>query len=175
MNADIRIENNKLVYGLEECFCAPDGTMAGSKPCRACKGTRRTKGGLGKGECRHCLNGTEVDHEARVPCRYGCNGSHFVQANRCSYMPDAIFASLNFVVYRSERPQTLREKLLGMGVYSCTDYGDHKRMTDDELIAKVKQTTSVQATKIVDEHDNVAHHIGIFCNNYGYTVGPVFE
>jgi hypothetical protein len=175
MNADIRIENGKLVYGLEECFCRPDGTMSGSKPCRKCKGTRRTKGGKGKGQCTACLSGTEVDHEQRVPCLYGCNGTHFKQSTSCSYLPDSIFPSLNFVVYRSERPQTLREKLLGMGVYSCTDYGDHKRMTDDELIAKVKTHTSVQATKISDKDGNVAHHIGIFCNNHGYTVGPVFE
>ena len=77
---------------------------------------------------------------------------------------------------RSERPQTINERLLGSGmVYSCTDYGDHKQMTDDELIAKVKQTTSVQATKISDKDDNVAEHIGIFTNQYGYSVIPVFN
>ena len=176
MNADIRIENNKLVYGLEECFCAPDGTEPGRKPCHKCNGTARTKGGKGKGACRHCLNGTEVDTTQRVPCAWGCKGTHYIPATRCSYMPDAIFQSLTFKVYRSERPQTINERLLGSGmVYSCTDYGDHKQMTDDELIAKVKQTTSVQATKISDKDDNVAEHIGIFTNQYGYSVIPVFN
>lgn len=175
MNADIRIENGKLIYGLEECFCDTNGTIPGSKPCSKCNGTGRTKGGLGKGDCRQCHGfKTQIDHEHRVPCTWGCNGTHYKQANSCSYLPDSIFPSLAFKVYRSDRPQTIAESLLGVGVFSCTDYGRHAQQTDTALIDSVKAHGSVQATKISKEDGTICDHVGIFCNRNGYTVEAVY-
>ena len=89
-------------------------------------------------------------------------------------MPDEMFKALSFKVYRSGRVQTTVESLLGVGVYSCTDYGRHKHQTDEELIAKVREHSYVQACKVVDKNLKVCDHVGIFTNDNGYSVIPVY-
>lgn len=89
--------------------------------------------------------------------------------------PDSMFQALEFRVYPSNRHQTFAENLLGVGVYSCSDYGRYRNQTVDELIADVRKHTYVQACKFVHRDDmTVCDHIGIFCNDSGYTVQAVW-
>jgi hypothetical protein len=91
--------------------------------------------------------------------------------------PKEMWQGLTFKVYRSDRPQTIGEYLLGHDcAYSCTDYGGHKRLTDDELIHDVQfREYSDQASKFADRKTGkVCDHMGIFCNDNGYSVKAVF-
>lgn len=73
------------------------------------------------------------DFENRVDC-FSCTGTGQVPENICDTVPGEWWKALEFKVYRSDRGQTYNEYLLGMGcVYSSTDYGDHKRLTDASL------------------------------------------
>jgi len=71
----------------------------------------------------------------------------------------------------------MNESLLGFGcVYSITDYGEHKKFTDNELIDKVRDSESfIQACKIAKDDGTLCDHVGIFCNNNGYSVRPVYN
>jgi hypothetical protein len=176
MNADIRVENGRLVFGLEDCVsCMGTKTIVGRKACTLCRGTGRTKGGQGKGDCRKC-NGfkTEIDRDTHLPCP-SCNATGKVQSNSCSYVPDKLYQGMEFRVFRSDRPQSINEALCGMGyVYSLTDYGRHESETDATIIAEVRAHGGVQATKIALDDGTLAAYIGIFCNRNGYSVKAVW-
>lgn len=80
-----------------------------------------------------------------------------------------------FCVYRSQRAQTLNERLYGFGCcWTTTDYGMYQKLTDAELIEKVRTNVSrPQACHVVDETDRLPNHIGIICNREGYVVKAV--
>lgn len=178
MNPDIKVIDGKLVYGLEDCvMCDENGKVFGRMTCPKCKGTHRTKGGFGKGECRNCLDGkiNDFDPAHKIFCSV-CNGSHKVQANSCSYVPDEVVEAIPMRVFRSDRAQTLAEYLFGVGLFSCTDYGRHAQMSDEDLVADVRRSaTCVQGTKIAKDDGTLCDYIGIFCNHSGYTVQGVWE
>jgi hypothetical protein len=177
MSADIRVVDGRLVYGLEDCRCT-DGKVFGKMACPACKGTGRTKGGLGKGACRKCLFGTVVDLDPahRVTCEQ-CNGARKIQSNSCSYVPIELYYSLPFRVYRSARPQSWNEAWLGHGtVFSVTDYGRHKSLSDEQLIAEARgKDHSIQACKIANSDGKLCGYVGIYCNDEGYSLIAVYE
>lgn len=173
----MRIDNGLLTLGTKDCFCG-DGTVAKRLPCPACKGTGNGPRG-GKGGCRKCYgSGTHYDQSVRETCRV-CNGA-FKDAepeNLCDRLSDEDFRAIPVRVYRSDRTQSWNEAHLGHGcVYSVTDYGAHKQMTDDELVADVRSQSYVQATKVVDRDTmRVCDHIGVFTSDNGFSVRAVFE
>ena len=170
--------------------------------CWDCKGTKKVekfiscplnnkpvKGkGYPKGKCPHCGTKSKDRHGTIgthiIKCST-CNGNGTIKENICSQSKkgDQIYRDLPFIVYgESTRKQTYNEYLLGFNcVYSTTDYGDHKSLTDKELIDKVKEHDWVQFIKISkervkgDKEYYICDHIGIFTNQSGYSVRPVYK
>lgn len=178
----IRVEN-KIVFGRKNCSCSynPDhaGKACGRIKCEKCKGTGRTKGGTGKGQCRSCYGGVvtswEPEHLRVCP---SCKGQweNAEVENDCDSMPQSIWEGLEFRVIRHNREMSGNEQLLAIGcVFSCNDYGRSKGKTDAEMIAEVKQHSHVQACKVCDKDGNLCQYVGIFMTNGGYSVRAVFD
>lgn len=105
-----------------------------------------------------------------------CAGKGIRRENLYDHDTTGVWKTLPFRVYRSERPQTPLEALLGGGLGSITDYGRYKSLTDEQLITSVKNTfRSVQYCRYITPAGNVANGIGILCNDSGYTVIPLFD
>lgn len=83
-----------------------------------------------------------------------------------------VWKTLPIKVIRSMREQTWAEAYLGMGFCSVTDYGAHQKMTDEELIKKVREEKGGynQFCKYVDKELNVAPELLILCNDMGYSI-----
>jgi hypothetical protein len=173
----MRIKNGKAIYEEVQCW--------------HCNGTGKIKQGIScplywqpvahhpGHKCPHCGAKNKDSHgligEEIIEC-YICNGKGVRVEDRHDYMPNGFFQSLDFKVYRSNRPQTMNEYLLGFDcVFSCTDYGQYKSMTDEELIVHVKESTTHQYCSVVDKDNTICDHIGIFCNDNGYSVRAVFK
>tara|TARA_R100000306_G_C4359353_1_gene134477 strand:+ start:1105 stop:1305 length:201 start_codon:yes stop_codon:yes gene_type:complete len=61
-------------------------------------------------------------------------------------------------------------------ITSVTDYGEHTRLSDAELIAKVKDGNYyTQACKVVDKDNRFCDYLMIATNNSGYTVKAIWE
>ena len=179
----MKIENGVLVMEMRDCSrCYGSGTNPTRKPCARCNGTGRTKGGIGKGNCKAsgCYGGMVIDHDHTVVCEK-CDGN----AVKCQlespfeYLQwSEIVNNIPFVVSRNDQAdQSFMQAYIGVGLYSTTDYGDHIRMSDAELIAKVvDHGSSTQGVKIVRSKDDlrVCHKIVISTNYNGYDVIPYF-
>lgn len=189
METDIRIVDGCLVFGLEACTCAMGdnpqhaGKMPGYKPCPKCRGTNRTKGGTGKGQCRHCFQGRIVDFNTWETCGR-CNGTGTNQADRYSYVPKVVMTEIlrdmPIRIHRSGRRQTFNEAYLGIGlVYGCTDYGRYKQLSDEELADHVRKgmsEQSTQGTNICRKEDNrICTAIDVLCHDQGYSVQAAWE
>ena len=152
------------------CFCA-DGTQAGRVKCTTCNGTGRGKRG-GAGGCKDCHGfRTRFDQSVRETCTM-CDGTGLRKhATICDNADDNVIDTIPFVVVHRDRALSLTEQYLGMGLFSCTDYGAHKSLTDEQLIDKVRsQCTHVQATKIADDDGTIVAAIAIITADHGYTV-----
>lgn len=180
-------EGNEIVFGRKNCMCSwgenndTKGKECGYLPCPKCKGTGRTKGGTGKGDCRAsgCYRGKvhSWKPEHLQTCRK-CNGAweNSEQEDYTDYMPKDIWEGLEFRVIRHNRQLSGNEQLLGMGcVFSCSDYGRSKGKTDEEMIAEVKASSSHQACKVCKEDGELCQYVGIFMANGGYSVRAVFD
>ena len=174
-------ENGKLVFGPRECTnCWGNGVENRQAPCPTCKGTGRGPRG-GKNACRKCvMQGCGYIYIHDVPCTNcvakGVPTASASQSDRYDYVSLEIWRSLTFKVYRSNRPQTGNEAILGHGcISSVTDYGRHKKLSDTELIEVVKNDKGVvQAATICDENNVLVDHVGIFCHNQGYSLRAVY-
>jgi ribosomal protein L32 len=164
----------------------------GERPCSSCQGQREVRdirpcpkygkvvSRLPGRVCPDCgttrKNGHQyLDTGNMKPCRCGTG---FQTEDRYSRLPDGIFQGLAFQVTRNEsRPQTFNEAYLGMGsIESVTDYGEHTRLSDAELIAKVKDGNYyTQACKVVDKDNRFCDYLMIATNNSGYTVKAIWE
>jgi len=90
---------------------------------------------------------------------------------------------LDFKVNRADRGITWNESFLGVGcVWSSCDYGRAAAMSDEGVIAKIKEYDSaVQAISFCCPVEGssrvglVADYIGIFISREGYSVRPVFN
>lgn len=165
-----------------ECLCVggPCGTgkEAGRKPCPKCAGTGTGPRG-GPGGCKECYgSGDRPDFENGITCR-SCEGTGIVDSNICdSIAKDRLPELADMIewrVARGDRPQTWSEAHLGMGcLYSVTDYGDHQKLSDEELLAMVREKFNddyVQAIKIVDrETFKICDYLVIDCNRNGYSL-----
>jgi hypothetical protein len=182
MNAEMHIENGKMVYGKRDCStCMGSGTRPTKITCRTCKGTGNGKRG-GLRQCKTCYGNThEYDHVNRVDCpdckAKGLDPLRAQDTTAYDTLPQDIWESLEFrVVRQDQRKQSWAEQYLALGcVYSVTDYGRHSTMTDSELIAEVKKPFGHQACKVVDKDNNVAKFIAIITSDNGYTPVAVFE
>lgn len=169
----MRIENGKLVMEKFPCIHCHDGVATTYRRCRYYD--KAVKGKFPHDTCPDCGSKSRHGHKMVIPtgtktCEI-CGGTGMREETRFDSIPHEVWQSLNFKVYRSNRRETLYEELIGLGCYSCTDYGRHNSMTDDELIKKVKDNNSyIQALKISDENFVVAHEISIRCSDNGYSV-----
>lgn len=186
----MKIENNTLVLGTHECRrCDENNEVRETEylPCRTCKGTGRGPRG-GRDGCKECrgLRRRSYDTGRMIPCE-NCSGTGQEPDDFYDRVPDEIWQSLDFRVHRNpRRAQTFVEAHIGVGCWSVTDYGQHKNMSDEALIQKVRDdhTGGVQACKIIkhtgssykpeDPPDpTLPDHIGIFTNDNGYFVAAV--
>lgn len=101
-----------------------------------------------------------------------CKGKGLVMEDRYASDGGGVWKTLPIKVIRSMREQTWAEAYLGMGFCSVTDYGAHQKMTDEELIKKVREEKGGynQFCKYVDKELNVAPELLILCNDMGYSI-----
>lgn len=172
------VENGKLVLGRKDCWHCEQGTVSTKEACKKCQGSGRGPRG-GRRTCKPCYGqGHVYNSEVRSVCPY-CHGQYqnASQEDYTDALPNAIWDSLPFRVYRHNRSLTVNESLLGLGcVFSCQDYGRTFKDDDNEkLIAEVCAHKHHQACKVVQDDGTLADHIGIFVSTGGYSVRPVFE
>lgn len=180
MTVDYKISDGKILLGARDCRqCQKGLTWSGAYvTCSVCKGS----GLRGRGKCSNCTNrcfpnskGKVPDYSSQSPCKT-CHGNYkqFEPADLYDYinLPENILIS----VIRSDRTLTAQESILGVGLLSCQDYGDHKRKSDQELIDSVKKSIKIiQACKIAKEDQTVANQIVILTADYGYSVLAVYQ
>lgn len=178
------LENGIVTLGFRQCWSC-HGSLKRSEfvPCAKCSGTGKLDPKKSKGRnCPECAKNAgfckgKVLAVDAFPCYCTETATPGLQAETIrDICPREWVDALPITVYRSDRRQTLNENLFGgLGLYSCTDYGEWKRKTDEELIARVKErnTHGEQLTKVARlESDGLIHFavgIGIFCNDQGYT------
>jgi len=188
----MRIENNVLVLEEKDCGCikddrTPPGTRVrrfGYKKCTKCKGT----GMRGSGRCREC-NARDGYFSATNPRKAGyvpdysvveeiqpcdaCHGKLVVLENRTDNLSLDIIRAIPMRVERMpNREITFNESYLGFGtVYSVVDYGRHKDLSDEEIIAEVKASPNKQACNYV-LRDLLCDEIVIVSSNQGFSAWP---
>ena len=173
----MHIESGKIIYGKANCLLCNEGTVPEKVKCKVCNGTGKGKRG-GAGGCKEC-HGLKYnyDQDHRIPCKV-CGGVYFNtrDEDRYCWLPNKIFQSLNFKVYRLERGISGNESILGLDcLWSCEDYGEAYRNNDaDALIEKIKNHGSVQVCNVVDQDDNICDHVAILVNRGGYSLRAVF-
>lgn len=171
---------NKLVMDVRSCWSC-DGTRKVNEwvKCEACKGTgkvsirKRCMVCDPKGDHLHnsLIKGKKLSIGTAV-CQSCTDGT---QMENITDSADDIWKTLNFKVYRSNRHQTIGESLLGLGcAWSTTDYGRHKSETDEALIENTRNHSYIQACKFAQNDGTICDHVGIFCNDNGYSVKAVF-
>ena len=162
----------------------------GERPCSSCQGQREIRdirpcpkygkvvNRLPGKVCPDCGTTRKHGHQYldtgdMKPCRCGTG---FQTEDRYSSLPDGIFRTLVFKVYRSQRPASFNEQYLGLGlVYSVTDYGEHQNLSDADLARKVADHDGyTQACKVVDKDNRFCDYVGIFTNQQGYAVKAVW-
>lgn len=169
-------QGNTIVMEKKVCSRCQQGQVSTEQFCPDCKGTGNGKRG-GRGRCQRCYGKGRVwswDHPATC---HECNGQYenHENENETDYLPKEIWQSLEFRVIRSQRGMTTGESLLGFGcVFSCTDYGQAWKRSDDEVIADVRSHNSTQASKVLKD-GHLPEYIGIFVMPGGYSVRPVFS
>lgn len=177
----MHIENGKLVMGIRKCI-ACNGTMkiAGKVTCNVCNGTGNGKRG-GKNKCRACICGLGYNYSMNnpVPC-YRCKDGT-IQETITDSVPNEIFRSLPITFKVQDREISWVENNLGVGVYSCVDYGvtfrnfaENPDNTSKILTDEVYNQTGVQACKIARDDGTLAKQIVVIINRGGYSVVAEF-
>lgn len=162
-----------MQYGFDECTCM-NGLVAGYKTCPDCKGTMRGKRG-GKNGCKTCYGGKVHDFVNKVTCQ-GCNGTYQRKASRYSQLPKDIFRSLRFEVGKHTGNQDFNQAYLGAGyITTVTDYGRSAGMTDEQLIAEVREDKGwLQALNVLDKDERICKAVVISRNSNGYSAKARF-
>jgi hypothetical protein len=108
-----------------------------------------------------------------------CDGSSSITEERTDWLPKELWQGLPFRVIRSLREQSWAERFLGVGCYSCEDYGRAWGMTDGDVVKEVREHGSVQACKILastpESNEVVADEIVIDLCPGGYRVVPFWR
>jgi hypothetical protein len=179
----MKIDNNQLILGRRNCTNCSQGSVPTRVDCDKCNGTGNGIRG-GKRGCRQCTGvGYKFDHDNRETCDT-CNGDYenfkpetpydFMKLNKDDI---AIKVVRDYV----DRQMTFAEQYIGMGLFSCTDYGRHKTQDDDELIESAfhfeNGPHSTQGIKLIRNKDDlrICDYISIVVGDQGYSVIPVFE
>lgn len=157
-------------------MCSGEGKKGFYGPCDGCGGSGKvsSKTGNRKFNCKQCLRGNRLYPEKLVTCD-SCNGVGRVGESLYDTAPEEIWQGLTFKVYR-DATITYAESLIGHGcVFSCGDYGQASKATDEAVIADVKGHKHHQACKFARDDGTIANHVGIFVNSSGYKVQAVFD
>jgi hypothetical protein len=138
----VEIINGSIVLGERPCHCtnhpAGPGKIWNIKYCQ-----NRTKTyGLHNCTLKKCPNNPSGQREWHEVSRTvetcgSCNGTAIVKENYC----DNVLLPVDFPikVQRQGRVNTFNENYLAIGcLYSCTDYGEAAKMTDEEIINKIR-------------------------------------
>lgn len=175
----IRIENGKVVFGMEPCQCCNGlGVVPSSRECPTCLGTGLGRRG-GKGGCKTCFGSRTVSDAENPKTCSGCKGSGKTRAQECSYLPLEIWRSMDFFVYRTRRNISLFQFQMNIKNPPCcytSHHPSHQSKSDTELIAEVssRKDGTMQVRWICKPDGTLARHIGIFLCPEGYAVVPVF-
>lgn len=168
----MQIENGRLVMGRRSCSRCTQGKVPGEKRCQICEGSGRGKRGKLRG-CQACFgSGSMPDFDSKVTCPQclGSYASHEAE-DIYDYIPDTIWESLKFCVYRIQKGMSFNEQHIGAGcVFSCTDYGIAWGQGDEEVIDKVRKHHSHQACKIAKEDGSLCSFVVITVMPNGYSV-----
>ena len=163
-------ESNKLIYDTTECStCTGTGKYT---PFESCPRQNKPQRGV---PCPYC-GGTRIDGHHQIPkpqveCPK-CEGSLVEPETRYDAMPIGILDYIPLKVIHSNRAITFNESWIGTGcLWSTMDYGAHKALSDEKLIAKVREGIHfTQACKVVDKQDMLPAFIAILTNDSGYSV-----
>lgn len=127
---------------------------------------------------------TVPDFENRIPCP-SCNGDYRMADDEgiTDQLPQAareLVAALPVVYAKPEnREGNFLESYIGVGLYSCTDYGRWRDKPLEDLEDHVRDSIRkewLQACKVVRKSDHrLATHIGIALRRDGYSVYGVIE
>ena len=171
----MRVENGKLILEKRKCSCN-DGIVTYYDACP--NNYKVVRGKYPGNKCPHCGAKNKWDHKSigshEETCPR-CNGAAILDESRYDSIPDELWQSLTFKVYRSNRRASWAEQWLGLGCYSTVDYGAYKKLTDAEIIAKNREHHYIQACKVCNKDLIMCDHIGIFCHDQGYSVVAIME
>lgn len=178
----MKVENGRMVYEEVPCWwCKGAKVYEYGKLCPLMhQAVNKYPGRV----CPHCKSKSKSGHTligTEIKTCETCKGSGVHHENAYDSVPAAIWQGLTFKVYRSNRKQTMVESLLGVGVYSVTDYGRHQAKTDEDLIEEVRGNTSSATHQAISgivsraDHGRICDHIAIVCSDNGYSVVGYFE
>lgn len=165
----MKIENGALVLETTSCHCASTRTPGQIVPIQSC--CQKKKCGICKGEGYLRL--------AAVTCNT-CEGTTVRPETLCDYVPQELIDSVPLRILRSGREPSWNESYLGLHcVYSCIDYGDASKQSDEDLLARLKtKHTHFQASHFVRLEDRkqveFVEAFGVYVNRQGYSVRPIF-
>lgn len=168
----MRVENGYLIPEKKKCFQC-QGTKR-HNDFKTCPLIDKPVKHLDKSKCPYCGAKRKFEHKSilmgEIDCKYCEDG--FVAETLYDYVPLEIWRDMEFRVFRSTRPTSVLEKLLGVGVFSSVDYGKHKELTDEQLIESVKgKTYQPQGVKIANtKTGKLADFVGIYTSEEGYSV-----
>ncbi len=180
----MKVINGKAKYEIVTCsFCEGKGETSRyifcpqDEPSTRIKGIRVSK----KHPCVHCGTTVGYQHKAigerNVKCPY-CDGKGKAVEDRCSGDIEHIVATLPMTVVQTTQGLTFTEEYLGGGsVTGCMDYGRHKFLTDEQLIAQIREGLKggfTQYAHFVNKDNAVAKELLLIRKSDGYTVYPKY-
>ena len=165
----MKIENGTLVLETTSCHCASTPTPGQIVPIQSCCQKKR---------CTVCKGDGYLRLQA-VICNT-CNGTRRRAETFSDYVPQEMIDSVPVRILRADRQASWNESYLGIGcVYSCIDYGDAARQSDEALLARLKErNTHFQACHFVRLENRqpveFVEAFGVYVNRSGFSVRPIF-
>ena len=128
----MRIENGKLILDTPKACngCHGKGKAARPVDCSKCNGTGNGPRG-GRNGCKNCINGKVYAYDLDCPdcVEKDLDPKTSGKMTRHDWVSKDLWSSLKMKVYRSSRPMSGNESILGLGcAFSCVDYGQHKTL-----------------------------------------------
>ena len=165
----MKIENGTVVLETTSCHCSSTPTPGQIVPLRSCCQKKRC--GVCKGEGYVRL--------AAETCST-CKGTTRRTETLSDYASQEMIDSVPLRILRADRQASWNESYLGFGcVYSCIDYGDAARQSDEALLARLKErNTHFQACHFVRLENRLPVELveafGVYVNRNGFSVRPIF-